>query len=433
MAKIEKLNEKEMKFKHQDSSDIDPLTDQLNEAPWPILIPIDLPESTHQPTISSAEHEIQVARERNILGVLMFKEFLPDSPSEPTDSAADHNREIVSTKLIPLDDIVLNQSASEIEINHIPEEVISSKPINDIMSSEMNQISNNYSPTDQFNFNSQTGQNRNNTSNYYHHNIGKNHHGHYNNQQNNLYNKSHHQQHYRQEEQSVHKESLRHPSKLFTSNSPPRSAATVGPTTTKPTATVMPLSPTTTMPRLYSKLVEDSPDIKKQPDIIAPASDASNLLSLSSSLLSSNEMTEKIKQILNQINCTSSTSKLEEPREPITTEPTKLMSLTEIELPPAFTATVARPTTNSDADDFNDYNKGGKWSTPSSNYHSNKSYGSNNNSYNNNTASQKPNGDFNQNRNNGNNRNQFPNNNNFRRGIGQRNNLDSHSNLKQFN
>ncbi len=433
MAKIEKLNEKEMKFKHHDSYDIaDPLSDPSNEAPWPTLIPIDLPDSTHQPTICSAEHDIQVAREMNILGVLMFKEFLPDSPSEPTDSVVDHSLETIVSKLIPLEDVTLNQSSSDIEINHVPEEInpSSSHTVGEPVPAEIGHKSSNYSPTDTFSYRSNGPSDQHRNTNHHHHSSGKNHNAHHHN---NYYNKSHHQQHFRhqqQEEQNLRKEPPIQPNKLFTPASPP--------ITTKPTATVTPLSPTrtttsaTSIPKLYSKLVEDSPETK-EPDVqTTPAPDASNLLSLSSSLLSSNEMTEKIKQILNQINCTSSTVKPEEAgceRQAVVSEPSKLMSLTEIELPPAFTgAIVAKPAAD-------EYTKGasGKWSTPSSNYNSNKSYGSNNN-YNNNNSSQKSNNEFNSNRNNnntGNNRNQFSN--NFRRGIGHRTNNDNNSNFNQRN
>jgi len=116
IAKIEKLNEKELKFKMNPSSFINNTNnseniDELNN--WPSsLIPIDLPESIPIPEIKSIEHEIQLKREQNTLAVLVFKQFLPDSPSEPNESDNLTNTtnplDFYPTKIIPFEDATLN-------------------------------------------------------------------------------------------------------------------------------------------------------------------------------------------------------------------------------------------------------------------------------------------------------------------------------------
>lgn len=116
MAKIEKLNEKELKFKHHDDFSFENIH-QSEVFEWPALIPIDLPDHIVQPQICSAEHEIQLKREKDILEVLMFKQFLPDSPSEPTDLTP----VTISTKLIPLEDVNLSTSDFETSINEPPQ------------------------------------------------------------------------------------------------------------------------------------------------------------------------------------------------------------------------------------------------------------------------------------------------------------------------
>ena len=132
MAKIEKLNEKELKFKHHDDFSFDNV--QLTEVEWPALIPIDLPDYIVQPVICSAEHEVQLKREKDILEVLMFKQFLPDSPSEPTDLTP----VTTSTKLIPLEDVNLS---SDFDTSNNGEQSVLSEPpqSNDMYSNHHNQ------------------------------------------------------------------------------------------------------------------------------------------------------------------------------------------------------------------------------------------------------------------------------------------------------
>ena len=117
ISKIEKLNEKELKFKihattassyanGEYSSEYGASADA--DAPkWPAngLTPIDLPETSI--VIKSAENEIQKKRELSTLAVLVFKQFCPDSPSEPTDADSKSSIESI-TKIIPLEDITLN-------------------------------------------------------------------------------------------------------------------------------------------------------------------------------------------------------------------------------------------------------------------------------------------------------------------------------------
>lgn len=131
MAKIEKLNEKELKFKHHDDFSFDNVH-QSEAFEWPALIPIDLPDYIVQPQICSAEHEIQLKREKDILEVLMFKQFLPDSPSEPTDLTP----VTITTKLIPLEDVNLSTSDFETSINEPPQSQ------NDMYSNHHNQKNN---------------------------------------------------------------------------------------------------------------------------------------------------------------------------------------------------------------------------------------------------------------------------------------------------
>jgi hypothetical protein len=130
-AKIEKLNEKELKFKMSPTSfnnTINTANKNINEIKnnWPSsLIPIDLPESIPIPEIKSIEHEIQLKREQNTLAVLVFKQFLPDSPSEPNESDNLTNKtnplDFYPTKIIPFDDATLNvQSDMDNQIHYNP-------------------------------------------------------------------------------------------------------------------------------------------------------------------------------------------------------------------------------------------------------------------------------------------------------------------------
>jgi hypothetical protein len=135
MAKAEKLNEKEMRFKMTRSygfsnSNFDddlpstittPLSSSsvpvpnnnnfsnLNSAPAIVwrLIPIDLPDHISRPEIKSLEREIQTEREKSTLQCFFLKEFLPDTAGEPSPHDNDSNSldQTIKTKIIPLEEI----------------------------------------------------------------------------------------------------------------------------------------------------------------------------------------------------------------------------------------------------------------------------------------------------------------------------------------
>ena len=115
MAKIERLGEKELRFKiHNGGGGYEAaeyganneIGEQGNGNTWPAqLIKIDLPDTVIQAEIHSVENEIQKIREANTLAVLMFKQFLPDSPSEPTEDSKSSSIEQIQSKVIPLEDI----------------------------------------------------------------------------------------------------------------------------------------------------------------------------------------------------------------------------------------------------------------------------------------------------------------------------------------
>ena len=206
MAKIEKLNEKELKFKHP-VSPISPFEYNAEggaaegaESSWPsALIPIELPEGINVPEIRSIEHDVQVRREQNTLAVLMFKQFLPDSPSEPDDIVEPNQTPVV--KIIPLDDATLNSSLSENEVTH---QDIGNNNVDMIDQTAVNQNLNHLNdPVGPFNnhqsFNKNKFYNPNNKKNSYESNeFGAN-----NNKSNNhgYYNQQHHQHQKRQQQQ----------------------------------------------------------------------------------------------------------------------------------------------------------------------------------------------------------------------------------------
>lgn len=416
MAKIEKLNEKELKFKHHDEHE--PVEIAEVENVWPTLIPLDLPDSICQPEVKSVEHDIQIQRELNTLGVLMFKEFLPPSPSEP-DLDNTNKFETITSKIIPLEDVTLNQS-SDIDTSI-------DKNQNEVNNQEANESnSNSYNSTSLFNqqnnFNDASNAKFAPKKQFYNENYknGKdNNHGYY--AKNNHYNQ--HRRHMDQDSKSnIPSPTLTSAPKLFTPASPPRSPPKTF--TKKPSSppriTSTPLSPTSNAPKLYSKAIEDSPQAEKKSD-----SDASSLISISNSLLSSDEMTEKIKLILKKVNEGKAESNLNSnsktPAISINTETNnntapvnKLMSITDIE----FNSKNTSPHLNGNN---SDYKKSSKW-----NNYNNQKYGQNNNSQY--GSSHKNNNEFN-NRNN--NRPQFQN--NFRRGIGNRHDSNSHSNFNKGN
>ena len=129
MAKIERLGEKELRFKIHNGGgyEAEYAAGASNESEqgntWPAqLIKIDLPDTVIQAEIHSVENEIQKIREANTLAVLMFKQFLPDSPSEPTEdskSSSSSTTEQIQSKVIPLEDITqqLNASAAAAAVN----------------------------------------------------------------------------------------------------------------------------------------------------------------------------------------------------------------------------------------------------------------------------------------------------------------------------
>lgn len=123
VSKIEKFNEKELRFKTADnhhnheSMEIggaagDMMTNSAFKWPSAGLTPIDLPESTVIPEIRSAENEIQTQRELLTLAVLVFKQFCPDSASEPTEEDSKSSLD-ANTKIIPLEDVTLNGAGGQ--------------------------------------------------------------------------------------------------------------------------------------------------------------------------------------------------------------------------------------------------------------------------------------------------------------------------------
>jgi hypothetical protein len=133
ISKIEKLNEKELRFKsssftvdNEFSTDMDTsLSTSATAQKWPVngLTPIDLPDTIIVPEIRSDENEIQTKREQNTLAVLVFKQFCPDSASEPNDADSKSSLDTV-TKIIPLEDVTLNgqTQASLQEAANMPDE-----------------------------------------------------------------------------------------------------------------------------------------------------------------------------------------------------------------------------------------------------------------------------------------------------------------------
>lgn len=413
--KIEKLNEKELKFKHHEDEMIVPDGSEIS-LPWPSLIPLELPDHIVQPEIKSVEHEIQLKREQNILAVLMFKQFLPDSPSEPTDSDnINSNTEGFTSKIIPLDDVTLNQS-SEVDnsleiVNHENEPALKNNH---------HQLNNGYNDQQHGHYNQKFPKqnNRGNNFNQRHNNYNNNNQMGFNNKH-----QHHHQKRQFEQENLQQKASTTTPlspqqrtaPKLFTPASPPQS----------PSKAATPLSPPSNAPRLYSKL-DESP---KPPASSTDSGESSSLINLSTSLLSSDEMTEKIKLILSQINKTPS-------------ETTTAETLAETEQPKVADLTHNKPENNynnynsnnkgynNNYNNYNnmpsgsnynpDYKKASKWSTPASNFNNNQKMNQNqdnrNNNFNNNTNNQ---------------RNSFQN--NYRRGIGNRGDMNTHSNFNNRN
>lgn len=424
--KIEKLNEKELKFKHHEESGIINGADGEGSLPWPTLIPIDLPDFIVQPEIKSVENEIQLKREQNILAVLMFKQFLPDSPSEPSDSDnINSNSEGFTSKIIPLDDVTLNQS-SESENALVAETNQAYHNIEPVLTNNHQLNSNNdYNDSYNHHHNSKFPKNHNNKVdrfNQRHHN--------YNNQMN--FNK---QQQKRQFEQ----ENFQKPSstatplspqqrtapKLFTPASPPPSPL---PQSTKIIAAT-PLSPPVTAPRLYSKL-DESPKPAAAPQ--QADSESSSLINLSNSLLSSDEMTEKIKLILSQINKTPEATPAETNPPENDSKPKSIDLNNQNKFENNYNkGNTYNKNYNSSYNNYNnnmpsgsnynpDYKKASKWSTPASNYNNNpKMTQQNQDNTRNNSNFNNPN------------RNSFQN--NYRRGIGNRGDINTHSNFNNRN
>ena len=120
-AKIEKLNEKELRMKlgimtggeMMGEMDTDGNKANVPSSDWK-LIPIDLPDTIVRPEVRSIEREIQRLREQTTLAVLVFKKYLPDSPSEPNEADLTPDPSLdLKTRLIPLEDTNDSSSSSQ--------------------------------------------------------------------------------------------------------------------------------------------------------------------------------------------------------------------------------------------------------------------------------------------------------------------------------
>jgi hypothetical protein len=120
-AKIEKLNEKELRMKlgimtggeMMGEMDTDGNKSSVPSSDWK-LIPIDLPDTIVRPEVRSIEREIQRLREQTTLAVLVFKKYLPDSPSEPNEADLTPDPSLdLKTRLIPLEDTNESSSSSQ--------------------------------------------------------------------------------------------------------------------------------------------------------------------------------------------------------------------------------------------------------------------------------------------------------------------------------
>ena len=446
MAKIEKLNEKELKFKHPASPtspfeyNADGAAEGAAESSWPsALIPIELPEGINVPEIRSVEHDVQVRREQNTLAVLMFKQFLPDSPSEPDDMLEPTQAPVV--KIIPLDDATLNSSLSENEVTH-PDMGNNNVDMIDQVAANQN-LNELNDPVGPFNNHQTLSKNKfynpNNKKNSYESNgFG----GNNNNKSNShgYYNQQHHQHQKRQQQQQQQLKNNKPTSSNLPAlanfstniNAQHQQQQTVLSTIISPSSP--PIVP------LTSSLKTDIaiPINKGSADVKDPA----NLISIS------DEMTQKIKLILSQINQTSATS-TDPPAQP---KPVEVAAIAAEPVPePSVEEDVNKPSSQV----FNgEYKKNSKWhnNNNSNNWNSTKFnqnqnnfnsnnrkpgfYRNNNNPTTNNTNGNagQTNGTSSSNMNNNNNNhhnNRITFQNNFRRGIGNRGGATStHSNFR---
>lgn len=293
IAKIEKLNEKELRFKMHSPEDDLSLNNTNN---WPTsLIPIDLPDTINIPEIKSIEHEIQLKREQDILAVLMFKQFLPDSPSEPSESDNSSSNDLSDfnqTKLIPLDDVSLNTSNNPSDIESTSPYLSSSTPFISSINDNLNEKFNNkkyYNPSSAsiIGTNDDSNNRNSNTNNYYY-----NHHQQLNQNRNNQKQKLFDKQ--QQQQLTLTKANNNLNSLINNSPKSPPISSNIDLTNkllSSLTNPITPTSPTTTTPIPINFTSNNN-----------NSSDSNNLFNLSSKILPSFEMTENLKQILNTIN-----------------------------------------------------------------------------------------------------------------------------------
>jgi hypothetical protein len=230
ISKIEKLNEKELRFKspnfpmeNEFITEMDTTSTVSSGPKWPSngLTPIDLPENIIIPEIKSDENEIQTKREQSTLAVLVFKQFCPDSASEPNEADSKSSLDTI-TKIIPLEDITLSgqTQASLQEAASMPDEEdtpmnteeseIDSKNHKDFRGNNPNykndgenKYYNQNQRTDYRNYKNNTykGGNSTNPSNNSNNNNGANSNSSNGNYNRGYYNQQHHQQQKRQQMQ----------------------------------------------------------------------------------------------------------------------------------------------------------------------------------------------------------------------------------------